>query len=60
MSFEHQGKEKLTETIKRASPVAWQNINLKGKYLFVGSGGAPDIEDLMATIDDYLPVHEKY
>jgi hypothetical protein len=57
---QHQGKEKNTETIKRASPVAWQNINLKGKYMFAGSGEAPDIEDLMASIDSYLPVPEKY
>jgi hypothetical protein len=47
-------------TNKRASPVAWQNINLNGKYMFAGSGEAPDIEGLMASIVDYLPVPEKY
>jgi len=53
-SFEHQDKDKLTETIKRASPVAWKNINLKGKYLFVEADEAPDIEYLMAPIEDYV------
>ena len=33
-SIEHVEKDKLAETIKRAKPVAWQNINLKGKCLF--------------------------
>lgn len=58
-SFEHQGKDNLAETIKRASPVAWQNINLKGKYLFAEGGETPDIEYLMAPIEDYVPVPEK-
>jgi len=58
-SFEYQGKYKLAETIKRASPVAWQNINLKGKYLFAEAGEAPDIEYLMAPIEDYVPINEK-
>jgi len=53
-SFEHQDKHKLTETIKRASPVAWQNINLKGKYLFAEADEAPDIEYLIAPIEDYV------
>lgn len=58
-SFEHQGKANLAETIKRASPVAWKSINLKGKYLFAMSGETPDIEFLMAPIEDYLPLSEK-
>jgi hypothetical protein len=58
-SFDHQGKAKLAETIKRASPVAWQNINLKGKYLFAEAGETPDIEYLMAPIEDYVPFPEK-
>ena len=58
-SFEHHGKAKLVETIKRASPVAWQSINLKGKYLFGQTGETPDIEYLMALIDEYVPLSEK-
>lgn len=57
-SFEHHGKTKLVETIKRASPVAWQSINLKGKYLFGQTGETPDIEYLMALIDEYVPLSE--
>jgi len=58
-SFKHHGKAKLAETIKRASPVAWQSINLKGKYLFGQTGETPDIEYLMESIDEYLPLSEK-
>lgn len=58
-SFEHHGKAKLAETIKRASPVAWQSINLKGKYLFSETGETPDIEYLMASIEEYEPLSEK-
>ncbi|MGB1059508.1 MAG: Tn3 family transposase, partial [Ketobacter sp.] len=58
-SFEHHGKAKLAETIKRASPVAWQSINLKGKYLFGQTGETPDIEHLMASIAEYVPLSEK-
>jgi len=58
-SFEHQGRDKLAETIKRASPVAWQSINLKGKYLFGKTGETPDIEYLMAPIEEYVPLDEK-
>ncbi len=58
-SFEHQGKQELAETIKRASPVAWQSINLKGKYLFGQTDQAPDIEYLLAPIEEYVPLPEK-
>jgi hypothetical protein len=40
--------------------VAWQKINLKGEYLFAESGETRDIEYLMAPIEDYRPVPEKY
>jgi len=39
--------------------VAWQNINLKGENLFAEEGEAPDIEYLMALIEDYVPTSEK-
>jgi TnpA family transposase len=58
-SFEHQGKDKLAEIIKRASPVAWQSINLKGKYLFGQTVETPDFEFLMAPIEEYVPLPEK-
>jgi len=58
-SFEHQGKDKLAENIKRSSPVTWQSINLKGKYLFGQTGETPDIEYLMAPVEKYVPLAEK-
>jgi hypothetical protein len=39
--------------------VGRQNINLKGKYLFAEAGETPDIEYLMAPIEDYVPFPEK-
>ncbi|WP_196161012.1 hypothetical protein [Reinekea sp. G2M2-21] len=57
--FERQGKDELSDTIKRASPVAWRNINFRGKYLFAEDDDAPDIEYLMASIEDYIPNSEK-
>ena len=37
------------------SPVAWYNINLKGTYNFELSDNLPNIEDMMRSIDGYLP-----
>jgi len=45
----------LVETTNRASPVAWLNINLKGKYLFTEGGETLGVEYLMAPIEDYMP-----
>jgi len=58
-SFEYQGKTELADTLKRASPVAWQNINIRGTYLFDNVGEMPKFEDLMATIEGYLPAEAK-
>ena len=59
-SIEQQGKNRLAGTIKRASPVAWQEINLKGEYLFAEGGETLGVEYLMAPIEDYMPVPEKH
>jgi hypothetical protein len=53
-SFERLGKDELADTIKRASQVAWRNINFRRKYLFAVEGKAPDIEDLMGSIEGYM------
>jgi TnpA family transposase len=55
-SFEQQGHTQNLELIKRASPVAWENINFRGTYTFAPTGELPKLEDLMATIEGYLPV----
>ena len=44
---------------KQASPVAWHNINLKGTYNFELSKRLPDLEELMRSIEGYLPISEK-
>jgi hypothetical protein len=38
--------------------VAWHHINLKGTYLFELSEKLPDIEELMRSIEGYLPVRK--
>ncbi|MGH4239459.1 Tn3 family transposase, partial [Klebsiella pneumoniae] len=58
-SFEYQGDTKRIDIVKQASPVAWHNINLKGTYHFELSEKLPDLEELMRSIEGYLPVSEK-
>ncbi len=57
-SFEYQGDTKRIDIVKQASPVAWHNINLKGTYHFELSEKLPDLEELMRSIEGYLPVSE--
>ncbi|WP_139252521.1 Tn3 family transposase, partial [Escherichia coli] len=58
-SFEYQGDTKRIDIDKQASPVAWHNINLKGTYHYELSEKLPDLEELMRSIEGYLPVSEK-
>ena len=58
LSFEHQGDEKKIDIVKKASPVAWHNINLKGTYNFKLNKDLPDLDDLMRKIEGYVPVLE--
>ncbi len=48
------------QIVKQASPVAWYNINLKGTYNFQRSRKLPDLDELMSSIEGYIPVQEKY
>jgi len=58
-SFEYHGDTKRTGIVKQASPVAWHNINFKGTYNFELGEKLPDLEELMCSIEGYLPVSEK-
>ena len=40
-SFEEQRNDRYQETVKRASPVAWENINFRGTYTFAPTGELP-------------------
>jgi hypothetical protein len=59
-SFEYQMDEEKIQIVKQASPVAWYNINLKGTYNFQRSEKLPDLDELMSSIEGYIPVQEKY
>ncbi len=58
-SFEHQKDESKIDIVKQASPVAWYNINLKGTYHFELSEKLPEFEEVMRSIQGYLPTKEK-
>lgn len=58
-SFEDQGNERCLEAVKRASPVAWENINFRGTYTFAPTGELPQLEELMAPIEGYQPISER-
>ena len=57
-SFEYQKDDKKIAIVKRASPVAWYNINLKGTYNFELNEKLPDLDEMMQSIEGYLPVKE--
>ncbi len=59
VSFEQQGNEDGLKAVKNASPVAWDNINLRGTYTFEVSEELPRMEDLMLPIEGYRPITKK-
>ena len=56
LSFESRGKSKAAEVVKRASPVAWLNINFKGTYTFEMNEKLPDLDELMSQIEGYVAI----
>lgn len=58
-SFEYHRDTKKIGIVKQASPVAWHNINLKETYNFELSERLPDLEELMCSIEGYLPISAK-
>ncbi len=48
--FEQEGKEQEVVLVKRLSPVAWQHINLFGRYEFNGVPSMLDIDEMIANI----------
>lgn len=59
LSFEYQENEEIVKIVKQASPVAWLNMNLKGRYDFELSETLPDLEELISSIEGFVPVREK-
>lgn len=48
--FISEGKEREAALVKRLSPVAWQHINLFGRYEFNGEPNMPDIDEMIANV----------
>jgi len=49
-AYEAQNNEVNCELIKRLSPVAWQHINLMGKYEFCHNQKIVDLQDVTAML----------
>ena len=45
-----EGKDEQAERVKRLSPVAWQHINLFGRYEFYGDHNMPNIDEIIRHI----------
>ncbi|MFK8020758.1 MAG: Tn3 family transposase [Pseudomonadales bacterium] len=48
--FTSEEKEQEVALVKRLSPVAWQHINLFGRYEFNGELRMPDLDEMIANI----------
>ncbi len=46
-----EGNTELAELIKRLSPVAWTHLNFQGRFQFLSSYEAMDIDALLQTIN---------
>ena len=57
-SFEHPQNEDKIKIVKQASPVAWQNINLRGTYQFNLDNKLPGLNEIMRLIEGYLPIRK--
>jgi TnpA family transposase len=51
---EKEGKQEEVEIIKRISPVAWQNINLLGRFEFHGQQAVVDVEEMVGRIGEEI------
>ena len=56
VSFEQQKDDEKLAIVTQASPVAWHNINLKGRYSFKSSDKMPDLDEMMRNIEGYRPI----
>ena len=49
---EKEGRQEEAEIIKHISPVAWQNINLLGRFEFHSQQDAIDVEEMVSRIGE--------
>lgn len=56
ISFEQHNDDEKLAIVTQASPVAWHNINLKGRYSFESTDRMPDLDEMMQHIEGYRPV----
>jgi hypothetical protein len=51
---EKEGKQDGVELIKRISPVAWQNVDLLGRFEFHAQQDVVDIEEMVSRIGEKI------
>jgi hypothetical protein len=48
---ENEGKKEEVDLIKRISPIAWQNVNLLGRFEFHKSQTVVNIDEMISLIE---------
>jgi hypothetical protein len=48
---ENEGKKEEVDIIKRISPIAWQNVNLLGRFEFHKSQTVVNIDEMISLIE---------
>ena len=51
---EKEGKQEEAALIKRISPIAWQNVNLLGRFEFQKQQKAVDIEEMVRLLEQKI------
>lgn len=51
---EKEGKQKETDLIKRISPIAWQNVNMLGRFEFQKQQTVVDIEEMIRLLEQKI------
>ena len=51
---EKEGKQKEADLIKRISPIAWQNVNVLGRFEFQKQQNVVDIEEMIQLLEQKI------
>jgi hypothetical protein len=49
--YPNEGKKEVVDLIKRISPIAWQNVNLLGRFEFHKSQTVFNIDEMISLIE---------
>ncbi len=54
VKLENNKRIDLVERIKRVSPIAWRHVNLGGRFELTSIKKTPDIDTMMAMLEEFL------